>query len=302
MDKPHLTDWTLIQSFLAVAETGSLSAAAKRLRRSQPPLGRHIQTLERELDQRLFHRHPRGLTLAPEGEKLLPLAQEINARMNAISLTAAGQSQDLTGTVRITASVFASHYVLPRILAEIRRAQPGIELELVPSDASENLVFRAADIAVRMYRPAQLDIVARHVADLPLGVFAAKTYLAQRGRPKTIAELWEHDLIGYDADDLILKTMAAMGFQADRHSFAVRCDNQSAYWQLLRAGCGIGFSQRGPALLDPEIEELDLDLALPPLHVWLAAHGIMRHTPRIRAVWDLLAQGLERAAKQATAP
>ncbi len=302
MDRPQLTDWTLIQSFLAVAETGSLSAAAKSLRRSQPTLGRHIQTLERELDQRLFDRHPRGLTLAPEGAKLLPLAREVNARMNAISLSAAGQSEALTGTVRITASVFAAHYVLPPILAEIRRIQPGIELELVPSDATENLVFRAADIAVRMYRPTQLDIVARHIADLPLGIFAAKSYLERRGQPRTVAELWQHDLIGYDADDLILKTMAAMGFQADRHSFAVRCDNQSAYWQLLRAGCGIGFSQRGPALADPEIEELRLDLSLPPLPVWLAAHGVMRQTPRIRAVWDLLATGLERAAKRATAP
>ncbi|MDE4134527.1 LysR family transcriptional regulator [Phaeobacter sp. QD34_3] len=302
MDNPALTDWTLIQSFLAVAETGSLSAAAKRLRRSQPTLGRHIQTLERELDQRLFHRHPRGLTLAPQGERLLPLAREINDRMNAISLQAAGQSQDLTGTVRITASVFASHYVLPAILAEIRAAEPGIELELVPSDASESLVFRAADIAVRMYRPTQLDIVARHVADLPLGIFAATSYLDRRGRPDTLADLWQHDLIGYDADDLILRTMQAMGFDVDRHDFALRCDNQSAYWELLRAGCGIGFSQRGPALLDTEVEEVDLGLSLPPLPVWLAAHGVMRQTPRIRAVWDMLATGLERAAKQAIAP
>ncbi|MDE4174317.1 LysR family transcriptional regulator [Phaeobacter sp. PT47_59] len=302
MDNPALTDWTLIQSFLAVAETGSLSAAAKRLRRSQPTLGRHIQTLERELDQRLFHRHPRGLTLAPQGERLLPLAREINDRMNAISLQAAGQSQDLTGTVRITASVFASHYVLPAILAEIRATEPGIELELVPSDASESLVFRAADIAVRMYRPTQLDIVARHVADLPLGIFAATSYLDRRGRPDTLADLWQHDLIGYDADDLILRTMQAMGFDVDRHDFALRCDNQSAYWELLRAGCGIGFSQRGPALLDTEVEEVDLGLSLPPLPVWLAAHGVMRQTPRIRAVWDMLATGLERAAKQAIAP
>ena len=98
MDKTTLTDWSLIQSFLAVAETGSLSAAAAQLGRSQPTMGRHIQTLEEQLGQRLFNRHPRGLHLSPEGEALLPMAQDIHARMHAIGLTAAGQSQDLKGT------------------------------------------------------------------------------------------------------------------------------------------------------------------------------------------------------------
>ena len=302
MDKTTLSDWSLIQSFLAVAETGSLSAAAAQLGRSQPTMGRHIQTLEEQLGQRLFNRHPRGLHLSPEGEALLPMAQDIHARMHAIGLTAAGQSQDLKGTVRITASIFASHYILPQILADIRAALPQIELELVPSDASENLVFRAADIAVRMYRPTQLDIVTRHITDLPLGAFAAKRYLDRRGRPTDLESLWSHDLIGYDDDDLILRTMRAMGIHADRHHFAVRCDNQSAYWQLLRAGCGIGFSQCGVAHLDPEVEELDLDIHIPPLPVWLAAHASMRQTPRIRRVWDMLATGLEKAAKRPPTP
>jgi DNA-binding transcriptional LysR family regulator len=172
----------------------------------------------------------------------------------------------------------------------------------VPSDASENLVFRAADIAVRMYRPTQLDIVTRHITDLPLGAFAAKRYLDRRGRPTDLQSLWSHDLIGYDDDDLILRTMRAMGIHADRHHFAVRCDNQSAYWQLLRAGCGIGFSQCGVAHLDPEVEELDLDIHIPPLPVWLAAHASMRQTPRIRRVWDMLATGLEKAAKRPPTP
>ena len=289
---PALTDWTLIQSFLAVAESGSLSAAARQLNRSQPTLGRHINSLEQELGATLFHRHPRGLTLSPTGVQLLPMARTILDQMNAISLAAAGQSQTLQGTVRITASVFASHHILPAILAEIRRLEPAIELELIPNDSSENLLFRAADIAVRMYRPTQLDIVARHVTDLDLGVFAAHSYLDRAGHPRTAEDLWEHELVGYDQNDLIVRTIRELGWDVDHSNFTTRCDHQSTYWELVRAGCGIGFSQTLVGRRDPLVQELDLGIAIPPLPIWLAAHGRLRQTPRVARVWDHLARGL----------
>lgn len=297
MDKSKLTDWSLVQSFLAVAEAGSLSEAARQLSRSQPTLGRHIQSLETSLNQQLFDRHPRGLQLSAAGTALLPMAREMQQQMYRLSLQAAGQSEALAGTVRITASVFAAHYLLPPILAEIRAAEPKIELELVPTDSSENLLFRAADIALRMYRPNQLEVITQHIADLPLGIFAAKSYLDQHGRPTTAAELWEHDLVGYDSNDLIVRTMQSMGWQVDRAKFVVRCDNQATYWQLVRAGCGIGFCQSEVARADNSVEEIDLGIEIPSLPVWLTAHGAMRETPRIRRVWTLLAQALKKHAK-----
>ena len=297
MDTPHpLPDWSLIQSFLAVAETGSLSAAARQLGRSQPTLGRHIQSLEQDLECELFERHARGLHLSDSGAQLLPMAREMQTQMNAIALSVAGRSQQLSGTVRITASVFASHYILPPILAQIREQEPLIELELVPSDSSENLLFRAADIAVRMYRPDQLDIVTRHICDLPLGVFAAHSYLDRKGVPTTPEQLREHDLVGYDNNELILQTTRALGWPMERGNFATRCDNQATYWQLVRAGCGIGFSQTAIGRADPQVQELDLGFEIPPLQVWLAAHQVMRQTPRIAKVWSLLAAGLQQAA------
>ena len=291
-----LTDWSLIQSFLAVAETGSLSAAARQLNRSQPTLGRHIQTLEQDLGNRLFGRHARGLHLSTAGQQLLPMAREMFAQMNAIALAASGQSEQLEGTVRITASVYASHHLLPPILAHIRATEPAIELELMASDTSENLLFRAADIAVRMYRPTQLDIVTRHITDLGLGAFAANSYLTRKGHPKTIDDLMQHDLVGYDTNELILRTARELGWPVHRNSFASRCDNQAIYWQLVRAGCGIGFSQTLVGRADPLVQELDLGFEIPPLPVWLAAHQVMRQTPRITRVWELLAEGLKQAA------
>jgi len=288
-------DWTLLQSFLAVAETGSLSAAAKQLGHSQPTLGRHIETLETNLSATLFTRHPRGLHLTETGTALLPDAKAMRDAMARITIKAAGQSVQETGTVRITASVLVSHYILPDILSDIRRMHPEIQLDLVPSDDSENLLFREADIAVRMYRPTQLDVITQHVADAPLGAYAAKSYIARRGMPTTLRDLLDHDLIGYDTNALIIQAMTSMGFPVTRDSFAVRCDNQATYWELVRAGCGIGFSQRSIALSDPKIIELSPQGDIPPLPIWLTAHNAMRQTPRIRTVWDALADGLKRA-------
>lgn len=288
-------DWSLIQSFLAVAETGSLSAAARHLDRSQPTLGRQVQSLETELGVSLFDRHARGLKLSVAGSQLLPMAQQMHSAMTAFSLAAAGQSQQLEGSVRITASVFASHHLLPPILANIRRQEPAIQLELVATDTTENLLYREADIAVRMYRPAQMDIISRYLGEVPLCFCAAKSYLDRKGRPTTPKELFSHDLVGFDANQEIIKAMREKGWPASRDSFATRCDLQSAYWELIRAGCGIGFSQVQMAEADPDVEILPLDVEIPVLPVWLAAPQAMRQTPRIRRVWDLLAEGLKAA-------
>lgn len=287
------SDWSLIQSFLAVAETGSLSAAARRLNRSQPTLGRQIHALEDDLGVSLFDRHARGLKLSEVGAQLLPMAQQMHTAMNAFNLTAAGQSQDLKGSVRITASVFASHHLLPPILAQIRAQEPSIQLELVATDTTENLLYREADIAVRMYRPEQMDIISRYLGDVPLCFCAATTYLDRAGRPEMPQDLFDHDLVGFDANEQIITKMREKGWPATKYSFATRCDLQSAYWQLIRAGCGIGFTQTQVAEADPLVEVLPLDVDVPVLPVWLAAPQAMRQTPRIRRVWDLLAEGLK---------
>lgn len=214
--------------------------------------------------------------------------------MQRLSLKAAGRETRIAGTVRITASMVASHYVLPPILASIRRAEPDIQIELVPSDETQNLLFRDADIAVRMYRPDQLDVVTRHVTDVALGIFGATQYLNARGRPQVPEDLHDHDLIGYDTNDMILRRMRELGFQATRDSFALRCDNQATYWELLRHGGGIGFTQAAIGRADPLVEELHLGLDLGTLPVWLTAHPSLRQTPRLRRVWDLLTDALGR--------
>lgn len=285
-------DWTHIQAFLAVAETGSLSGAAREMRLSQPTLGRQIRAAEEALGVELFHRRPRGLELTTTGETLLEPAKEMQKAAAMLSLVAEGRGVGLRGVVRITASEVFSHFLLPQILADIRLAEPEIELEVFPTDEPKNLLFREADIAIRMYRTEQLDIIARHIGGMRAGMFASKAYVARRGLPTHLDQFKEHDFIGYNGNDVIISGMRAMGLKVDRHFFMVRCDQQVVHWELARAGCGIGFSQENIGQADPDMVQVLPDLPLPTLPVWLTAPEALRTNPRIRRVFDLLADAL----------
>jgi len=290
MDNP---DWTLLRSFLAVAETGSLSAAARALGLSQPTLGRHIAELEAALNTPLFTRAPRGLEPTEAATAMIPAARQMRDAAARLTLLAAGHEGALAGTVRLTASRIVAYHLLPPILADLRQKEPGIEVELVPSDSSENLLFREADIALRMYRPTQLDVVTRHLGDLKMAVYAAKTYLDRVGRPQTPEDLLALEFIGFDRSDLVLRMMATMGIIRKREDFPIRCDDQVVYWALVRAGCGIGAAQTIFADADPLVERCAPFLDLPALPVWLTAPQALRQNPRIRRVMDHLANAFK---------
>ncbi len=207
-------DWTLIRSLLAVADHGSLSAAARVTGLSQPTLGRHVAEAQAALGLSLFTRTPQGLRPTEAMETLLPAARTMAKAAQSLSLAAAGREQRLSGTVRLTASRIVSAHILPPILASLRLAESQIEVELVPSDTLENLLFREADIALRMVRPQQADVVARHLADLPMGLYAARSYLDRVGRPTDREGLLRLDFVGFDRSDMILRQMASFGCPA----------------------------------------------------------------------------------------
>ena len=292
MDNLANLDWSLLQAFVAVAETGSLSGAARQLNQSQPTLGRQIKRLEEETGLELFLRRPRGFDLTPHGQALLPAARRMAEAMAEITLAAAGEDRGLTGTLRITASEIVAFHHLPPVLSRLRREAPEMEIVLLPTDSSENLLFREADIAVRMYRSDQLDIVTRQIGSLAIGAFASKTYLDRKGRPEGAGDLRRHDLIGFDRSDLILRAMTAAGIAMRREDFVIRCDDQVTYWELVRAGCGIGFGQTSVAARTPGVEQVFPEFPIAPLPVFLAAHETLRKTPRVALAWRVLEEEL----------
>ncbi|HET7411839.1 MAG TPA: LysR family transcriptional regulator [Pararhizobium sp.] len=287
-------DWNHIRSFVAIADAGTLSGAAKATGTSQPTLGRHIDELETSSGVTLFVRGRSGMSLTEAGLALIDDARAMAREADHLALTIAGRAASAAGPVRITASEIVATYFLPPILARLSDSEPEIEIELVASNAVQNLLSRDADIAVRMVRPAQNDVIARKVNDMAMGTFAASSYLERHGRPKTLDDLFKHRLIGFDRDDLMLRTLRAMGLEAERRMFAFRTDHQVAYWELLKAGAGVGFGGRHLASLTPGIVAVMPDLAIAPLPMWLASHQELRTSLKIRRVMDFLQEELSR--------
>ncbi len=289
-------DWTYLQSFTAVAEQGSLSAAARALGGSQPTMSRHISALETELGLQLFDRTSAGLVLTPTGTDLLQHARQMAEAASHLSLAATGRVQAIAGTVRVTASESMGVNVLPPILTALRRAEPEIAVELVASDQTDNLLLREADIAVRMYRPTQADVITRKVGTVEIGMFATQDYLERCGYPTTPEELGQHDLIGYDRSDQIILGFRGLGLNVGRDFFSFRCDNQEVTWRMVKAGYGIGFSRLDVGLAEPGVVRLFEHITMPQLPIWLTAHSELKTSARVRRVYDFLAAELMAAA------
>lgn len=287
-------DWNLIKSFVAVAESGSLSAAARKLSASQPTLGRHIGELEQALGVTLFRRGRHGYELTEAGSTLFERGKAVSEQASAFSLLALGSVEAIEGTVRIAASEVVAAYVLPEMTMRLGIEEPGIEVEIVASNQVENLLRRDADIAIRMVKPAQNELMARKVCDIALCACAAKSYLDRRGRPLKPADLVDHDLVGFDRGDEIIRGFTQHGIPVTRSSFRFRADNQIVLWEAVRAGNGIGLGQEPLADRDPLIEKVLPDLPLPVLPVWLAMHRDVRTSVRIRRVVDFLHEELKR--------
>ena len=285
-------DWALVRSFIAVADAGSVSAAARATQGHQPTLSRHLAELEAQLGVALFERTGRGVRPTAAGLEVLPAARQMQAAAEALARSVTRGREATRGTVRITASQVVATWLLPSLVAEFQRAEPEIAIEIVSSNAVQNLLRREADIAIRMVRPDQGSLIARKVGEVILGAYAHADYLAVHGVPRTPAQLLGHRLIGYDRDDAILRGFARMGIALTPAHFVVRTDDQVANAQLVAAGAGIGFAADYLAALWPDVRQVLPDLPIPPLPCWLTVHRELRGNGVVKRVYDFLADAI----------
>ena len=291
-----LFDWSLVRSFLATLDQGSLLGAAKALHASQPTLGRHIAELERQLGVVLFERTGRGLVPTATALRLAAAARGMADGADQLARTLTSAQAKKSGTVRISASTPVAVQLLPPILSQMRQALPDIQVEVVASNTVSNLLRREADIAVRMVRPDQASLVAKKIGDVAVGAFAHRAYLARRRPIRQSMDLVGHELIGSDTDTAILEGFKAMGYEATRDLFALRTDDLILQWQAVRAGLGIGFVASYMARTDADVVQVLPDmLRIPPLPMWLVVHREIRTSQLMRSVFDFLAQALPNA-------
>ena len=293
-------DWALVKSYLAVLEAGSVMGAARMSGVQQSTLSRHIAELERQLGAPLFERTGRGLSPTHTALLIADSARRMQQGAEALGRALAGQRDQTLGTVRITCSMVAATYLMPPVLAELRRQEPGIALELVASNQLTNLLRREADIAVRMVRPEQTSLVARRLGMVGIGAYAHKSYLHRAGTPSSASELPQHALIGYATDNQIERGFTAMGVPLTRENFAIVTDDQVAYGMLVASGAGIGFLSNYSARHWSDVQRVLPKLSIPPLPCWLAVHREIRSNKVVRRVYDFLAEALPKVLQENT--
>lgn len=289
-------DWNQIRAFLATAEEGSLSAAARALGSTQPTLGRQVAALERDLGVMLFERAGRSLAITQAGQDLLEHVQAMGDAASRISMVASGQSQDVAGTVSITASDLLAAGFLPPVLQKLRQEAPGINIEIVASNRLENLTRRDADIAIRHVQPDQPDLIARRLSDFTAGFYASDTYIARHGLPRTPNDTEGHVFIGPRDTAQMSDFLQRRALHIAETQFKLRSDSGVVMWEMMRAGLGIAVLPGG---LWPDADDVQCVFAgLKPVTfpVWLATHRELRTSRRIRLVFDTLAQVLTQPA------
>jgi DNA-binding transcriptional LysR family regulator len=176
-------------------------------------------------------------------------------------------------------------------------AWPGIQVELEVSNTVSNLLQRDADVAVRLFRPAQNDLVARKITDLPLGLYAHRDYLARNPPPDGLQDLAAHRIVGFDREGSRLDAGRMLGVAFTKTDFDFRCDNILTHIAAIRAGLGIGVTHQGLARAWAGVERVLPDVALPGLELWIACHSDVRYNKRVRLMMDFLAEKLQNPYK-----
>ncbi|MCK8464782.1 LysR family transcriptional regulator [Aliiroseovarius sp. S1339] len=291
-------DWNQARAFMATAEEGSLSAAARALGQTQPTLGRQVSGLEDKLGIALFERVGRGLVLTPAGRNLLEHVRKMADAAVQISLVAAAQTQTIDGKVRITASdVFAAH-ILPPVLRHLREIAPKLEIEIVAANDIRDIQRREADIAIRHVRPEQPELYGRLVQEAEAHLYAAKPYIQRRGRPSTKADLSHHDFISFGFAETMIAYLAPLGITITGDNFHIGSNSGVVAWEYAQRGLGISFMSAEVGDATPGVERVLPDMDPIVFPVWLVTHRDLHTSPRIRLIFDTLADFLSRAPRK----
>lgn len=281
-------NWDDVRVFLAVARTGQLLSASRRLDMNHATVGRRLTALEEALGSRLVVRRPNGCELTSEGEAFLAAAERMESEMIAAQSALGRHDEAVSGTVRVGApDGFGVSFLAPRLGALTARHR-ALKIQLVPVPRSFSLSRREADIAITVEQPSEGRLVSRKLTDYTLGLYASKAYLAENGTPETVEDLRQHRLIGY-VDDLVFSPQLNFTGEIWRGwESAFEISSATGQTEAVRSGAGIGILHDYIARGDPSL------LPVLPQHVvsrayWTVFHETARDLTRIRTVLDFIA-------------
>ncbi|WP_273184605.1 LysR family transcriptional regulator [Hyphomonas adhaerens] len=281
-------DWNQARAFLATAEEGSLSAAARALGVTQPTLSRQVSALEEKLGITLFERGPRMTSLTSAGLEVLDHVRAMHEAAAKLSLSASGQSQAVAGLVRIATTDTLACYHLPDMLLRLRKIAPDIEVEIRTSNKLRDLLQREADIAIRHARPSEPELIAKKVRTTSATLYASKDYLDRAGRPRGAGDLQKLKYIGVDTRDTLIQPLKQKGLALTASNFTVSADSGLAAIELARKGLGVGLFIADEVDQFPDLEIVWPDFKPFDVPIWLVTHRELHTSKRIRLMFDLI--------------
>lgn len=275
-------DWEDLRHFAALAREHTLSAAARRLKVDHATVARRVAALEASLGLKLVDRRPRSYALTADGERIAALAARMEEASFAVGRAVRAAQPALAGEVSISAPpLLASTVIAPR-LAELRRMHPGLHVRLIGEKRSASLSRREADLAVRLSRPAEKQLVVRKIGTLAFMLYAAPGYLAAH-------EPGSFEFIAYDESLDDVPQQHWLKTAAGTRAIVLRTNDIDSQRAAARAGVGVAALPR--YLGDADAGLTPVDARMKPLtrDIWLVVHGDLRRAPPVRGVMTFLA-------------
>src|SRR5215470_465032 len=274
-------DWEDVRYFVALARLGTLSATARDLRVNHATVARRVASLETAVGRPLFDRRADGYALTTDGKAVLDEARAMDeAALSVLRRLDAGT--ELNGLVRLAIGrVLAERFLIDRLRAFHAR-YPAIDLEIIGGSRVVSLARREADVALRYGSPKDSELIARRVATIGFGLYAAPGY-----RDKIDAGT-APTFIGFDEESDFVAEAGWLAQQFGERRFALRSSSQTTQAAAARAGFGVALLPRYVAVGDPDLVPVSLANWLPEREVWLVIRRDLRNVPRVRALADYL--------------
>lgn len=284
-------EWNDLRYVLAVAEAGSLAAAARALGVNHTTVLRRISAFEKALGLRLFERLPTGYALTAGGEELVAAARQVDDTIAGLERKLAGQDRRLSGSLRVTTTDSLMGSIMPDVLAAFHNEHPGIHVEIMLANAILNLSKRDADVAIRPADHPPNHLVGRLVAKVAFAIYGSRGYLARRGK---VGALKDHRWIA--PDDSLSQTSVARWMRNELADSEVSLRADSFLALKLAAEAGLGLAALPCYLGDNSASLVCVHAPIKAMEtaLWVLTHDDLRHTARIRAFTEFAAGALAR--------
>jgi DNA-binding transcriptional LysR family regulator len=284
-------DWNDLRYLLAIARAGTLAAAARELDIEHTTVGRRLAALESALGARLFTRGPDGFTPTRACLDILPLVEEIAARIESIGRRVSGEDSRVEGTVRVTVSELLSGYFVKKLTA-LRERHPQLVVEILAGNRAFDLLRGEADVAIRVREVTEANLVVRKIAVSGWSLYATPSYLDRKGHPASPEDLAGHEVIGFD--ESLRASPGALWLDAHAKGATFVMRSNSIVGAYNAAILGLGMTALPCFLCDPEPALRRLtSRVLGKRDVFLVVHPDLARVARVRAVMDFVVETFE---------